>query len=262
MVLAELLDNGQLSAADIRAKTHNIREQLLKQSAHVRLGNFESIHPHDLQTLLWEYDQEFFRGAIRTTIGKTPLKFRLSRRLTSAAGQVTRRFVRAGGKKRNVEYEISVSSTILFQTFGEAARPIKASGLMCHDRLDALQRVFEHEVVHLAELLVWSDSHCTGRRFQSIARRFFGHREHTHQLVTPRERAWTKFGLKIGDRVTFQLDGKCYQGRLNRITRRATVLVENPRGLRYSNGRRYSKFYVPLAQLAPDSHGSLREPTL
>jgi len=36
---------------------------------------------------------------------------------------------------------------------------------------------------------------------------------------------------------------------VNRITKRATVLVEDERGMRYSDGKRYAKFYVPVASL-------------
>jgi len=38
-------------------------------------------------------------------------------------------------------------------------------------------------------------------------------------------------------------------GRVNRITRRATVLVENPHGALYSAGKRYRTYYVPLPML-------------
>ena len=39
------------------------------------------------------------------------------------------------------------------------------------------------------------------------------------------------------------------QGRVNRITRRATVLVPNPAGQKFSDGKRYSRYYVPLERL-------------
>jgi hypothetical protein len=47
----------------------------------------------------------------------------------------------------------------------------------------------------------------------------------------------------------FRLDGRHYEGIINRVTRRATVLVEDAQGVRYSNGKKYSKFYVPLDHL-------------
>ena len=125
------------------------------------------------------------------------------------------------------------------------------SGIECRDRLEALQRILEHELVHLIEFILWQQSSCSAARFQSVANRFFSHTEHTHQLITPRERAFAKFGLKAGSRVSFRVDGQHYVGIVNRITKRATVLVEDSRGTRYTDGKRYAKFYVPVGQLKP-----------
>jgi hypothetical protein len=107
----------------------------------------------------------------------------------------------------------------------------------------------EHEIVHLVEMLLWSHSQCSARRFQSIAKRFFGHTDYTHQLITPRERAMTEYGIRAGDRVRFRFDGKHVEGVVNRITKRATVLVEHARGELYSDGKKYQKYYVPLTLL-------------
>jgi len=147
------------------------------------------------------------------------------------------------------EYEISVSGTLLFQTFCGEERTITVSGLVCHNRLQALQRVMEHEIVHLIEMLVWTKSSCAAARFQTIASQFFRHTQHTHELITPREKAWTQFGIRAGDHVRFRFDGRHYTGIVNRITKRATVLVEDPTGQCYSDGKHYTKFYVPVRML-------------
>ncbi len=36
---------------------------------------------------------------------------------------------------------------------------------------------------------------------------------------------------------------------MNRITKRATVLVEDPDGMKFSDGLRYRTYYVPIACL-------------
>jgi len=51
-----------------------------------------------------------------------------------------------------------------------------------------------------------------------------------------------KFDLRVGDAVTFEHAGRPMRGTLNRVNRRATVLVESPTGVRYTNGKRYEKF--------------------
>jgi hypothetical protein len=116
-------------------------------------------------------------------------------------------------------------------------------------RLEAAQRVFEHELIHLAEMLVFGRSSCAAEPFRELAWGWFGHTETKHDLVTQQERARAKFDVRVGDRVTFTFEGTPYTGVVNRITRRATVLVEDARGQAYSDGKRYLKFYIPLTML-------------
>ena len=82
-----------------------------------------------------------------------------------------------------------------------------------------------------------------------MSRNIFGHGASTHELVTPVERALAKFDLRVGDTVGFEFEGRPMRGMLNRVNRRATVLVESPSGRRYTNGKRYEKFYIPLGML-------------
>lgn len=247
------INRKRLTPADIAAKTSVIYESTLRISRHLKTGNFDSIHQTDLEFLFDCYDEQFFDGGLRELLCDTPLSFRLSKRMTQAAGKATRWQERGRGKKNNAatKYEIAISTTLLFQTFHDVQRPIVMSGIECHDRLEALQRVLEHETVHLIEFLLWQNSSCSAKRFQSIANRFFCHTEHTHQLITPRERAQRKFGIRAGSRVSFRLDGQHYVGMVNRITKRATVLVEDRKGARYTDGKRYAKYYVPVGLLDP-----------
>ena len=104
-------------------------------------------------------------------------------------------------------------------------------------------------MVHLIEQLCWQTSNCAAPRFQDIARRHFLHRAHTHKLITRRERA-AQSGIRVGSRVTFLFEGRPLTGRVNRLTKRATVLVEDPEGERFSDGRRYRKYYVPIVHLS------------
>jgi hypothetical protein len=173
--------------------------------------------------------------------------------MTSAGGKTVRMTqIDRQNNSRSTRFEIVLSATLLFQTFGDLHRPVKVTGLPCSNRLEAMQRILEHEMIHLAEMLVWNQSCCAEQRFQSIAWRFFGHTQHQHDLITQQERAKQKFHLRVGSRVRFRVDGKMYRGIVNRITRRATVLVADPNGQQFSDGNRYRKFYVPLSHLALD----------
>ncbi|MDG3007904.1 SprT-like family protein [Paludisphaera mucosa] len=241
--------------AEVRERSRRIYEALIDESPQIRAGNFSRLAVDDLERLFRLYDAGFFRGFLSEMLQEDrayPMAFRLSRRLTRAAGQtirLVRRIRRGGVVVEQPEYEISVSTTLLFNTFQDVDREVVVGGLACSDRLEALQRIFEHELLHLAEFLGWGRSSCSAENFHALSRRIFAHEGVRHDLVTPREQAASAFGVRVGDAVEFDMEGSRLRGRVNRITRRATVLVEHPSGALFTDGRRYQTFYVPLALL-------------
>jgi hypothetical protein len=245
--LLELVESTILDAIELSARMSQIHAVVLSESKYIDVPNFSQVHPTDLRLMFAQYDNLFFDGQVKKTLGSSSLDFGLSKRMTSAGGKTVYHTERKSGQRR---YEISVSTTVLFECFdGDDHRPITASGILCRDRLDALQRIMEHELVHLIEILLWGKSSCSQSRFQSITRRFFGHTENRHNLITPKEKALVKFGIKPGMLVRFRFDGNENEGIVNRVNQRATVLVEDRRGQRYSDGKRYAKFYVPVQLL-------------
>lgn len=224
-----------------------IIDSVIATSPHLNQGNFDRIHPDDLELLFELYDEYFFDNLLRKSLPSRLLTFRLSRRMTSVGGTTTRWSGTPG--VRPPRFEIAVSTTLLFQSFVDPERKITVTGIECDHRLDALMRIFEHEMVHLLELFLWEDSSCSLHRFQTIANQNFGHTDHRHDLLTPAEAASTQFGVRSGVKVAFNFEGRRLQGIVNRVTKRATVLVPDSKGQRYSDGQRYSKFYIPVSQL-------------
>ena len=242
--LADTVLSFHLPEEAIQQRVHKIHQTVLTRSRYIRAANYTVIHPEDLELLFAAYDESFFAGLCRRALDGRKLRFRLSPRMTKAGG-TTARFVTAAGE---TFYEITVASSMLFEGFGKEDRQITVCGLECENRLEALQRIFEHEIVHLIEQLCWQTSKCAAPRFQDIARRHFLHRAHTHRLITRRERA-AQSGIRVGSRVTFLFEGRPLTGRVNRLTKRATVLVEDAEGERFSDGRRYRRYYVPIVHL-------------
>ena len=228
----------------IRAWTAEIGRELLATSGWIDEPNFTAVHPTDLEILFRAYDRCFLEGFLHERLGEGALSFRLSTRMTRAAGKTSYR----PGTHGNSRYEIAISTEMLFHGFDEDEAPIDIAGLPCANRLEALQRVFEHELVHLVEFLDTGTSNCKARRFQELAHRLFRHRHHTHTLVTRRARA-AKQGFHIGSLVSFIYRGRYREGRIDRITKRATVFVEDPEGRWHADGRSYTKYYVPLDEL-------------
>ena len=242
--LTRVLLTTEPDAPLIRRWTRDIGRRLLRASPYACEPNFTRLHPNDLSFLFSAYDERFLDGLCRKVVGPEGVMFRLSSRMSRAGGKTT--LLRdPDGVSR---FEIAVATSILFDGFSDGDPEVSVGGLACRHRLDALQRLFEHELVHLAEWLCWDESHCGRKRFQDIAARLFLHRAHTHQLITRSERA-AALGIGVGTHVTFRYRGKRLQGRVNRVTKRATVLVEDPVGPRWSDGRRYVRYYVSLGGL-------------
>ena len=229
-----------------------IGNKILNASKAMETRNFQRIAKQDLERMAEAYDQQFFGGLCLPLARSFGLSFRLSSRMTRAGGKTTRTVFRGTrSKPSHTHYEIALSTSLLFQSFRKKGDTIRVCGYECDDRLTAMQRIVEHEMIHLCEMLAWIQSDCSAGRFQSIARNMFGHTEHRHELITQQERAATEFNIRAGARVAFPFEGTVLQGVVNRITRRATILVEDLRGTRYSNGKRYLKYYVPIHQLRP-----------
>ena len=236
--------------SEVDAHCRSIYLQVLGGSDAIETGNFQAVSISDLKSLFTLYDRLFFGNLLADSIQQdgASLTFRLSPRMTSAGGTTERLRPRSGSVRRD-SYTITVSTVLLFQSFRESGRRICVGGLECKDRLEALQRVFEHELLHLTEFLVWDSSSCSRANFHHLSQRIFGHAGVKHELVTPREVAATQFGIRTGDRVTFVFEGVQRTGIVNRITKRATVLVEDQNGRLFSNGTKYATFYVPISLL-------------
>ena len=185
-----------------------------------------------------------------------PLTFRLSRRLVSPAGQTIRWVRRPSGQKRpavKVEYEITISVTLLFNTFQEVDRPVTVGGLVCRDRVEALQRIFEHELLHLAEFLAWGRSNCRADNFHRLSRRIFAHEGAFHDLITPRSRR--------GQPTTSGSATACFSRSTAPSTQAAsTASPAAPpswskirAGSLFDDGKHYLTFYVPLPLLRKES---------
>lgn len=252
--LLALIQETQHDPAALDRMFRQVHETVLRQSAYLDdSSNFTRIGTNDLVRMFDLYDGLLLNGLVRTTVESqgSKLEFALSRRLTRSGGQTKRTRPSKSKAFAAARYEIAVSVPVLFATFSEVDRPIRACGRLCYNRLEALQRIMEHEMLHLAEMLCWDRSNCSAKRFKGLALNIFGHTESHHQMITPQERAIVHFGVKPGARVMFDWEGRRLFGVVNSIRRRVTVLVPSPTGIPYSDGRRYEKFYVPVERLKP-----------
>jgi hypothetical protein len=234
------------SLSSIEKKRKDIHKKMIERSEFIDEGNFNSIAPADIEMMFQLYD-EIFLGNYFNDKHPDRIMFKLSRRMT-----------RSGGKteyhpNRDI-YSITLSSTLLFKSFNGESRDIALCGIGCKDRLEAAMVIMEHEIIHLIEYVLFGETNCSSRRYLSLGSRIFGHTDVRHQLVTGIEVANKDYNLKVGDRVSFEFQGKIKKGVISRITKRATVMVEDPNGYyKDLSGKNYTKFYIPLGQLMKTS---------
>lgn len=88
------IESASTPGEQIAAKTADIYAAMLRESKHLDAGNFNAIHPDDLERMFRLYDEAFFEGQCKALLGETPLDFRLSKRMTRAAGKTSRFFDR------------------------------------------------------------------------------------------------------------------------------------------------------------------------
>ncbi len=242
-VLSQTFDSSQIDRWQ-----SEIHSQTVQLSRSIDKPNFSRVGRDDLVRMIRMYDDRFFGGRVLPMAKAEGLSFGLSSRMTKVAGKLVTNYPNGDYNGRR-QFELILSSSLLFQTFEESDRSVEVTGRPCRDRLEAMQRVAEHEFVHLIEMLIWNAGTCSQSRFQSIAKRYFKHTDYRHDLITQRERALMKFNIRVGDTVQFLHDGHTLTGRVNRITRRATILVQSRKGELFSDGTRYQRYYVPLDKL-------------
>jgi hypothetical protein len=232
----------------IKQKRLQIREQLFALSNNIKNGNIEVISEKDLKILFGLYDtiflEEYFKDSFKGSI-----KFALSHQMTKSAGITKTPRDIASISPEKQQFEIKVSLDFLFD-FYKSKREKFVGGIIASDPLDVLMLVLEHEICHVIEFHIFKFSSCKKARFKTIINNIFGHKESYHKLATNSELIYINFGLKPNDKITFEYEGKVLKGIIYRINKRATILVEDKKGL-FKNlfGKSFSKYYIPVDSL-------------
>jgi hypothetical protein len=235
-----------LSAVTIRARRLAVRDRAREASPRFQTARLEVLGDSDLYLLFSAYDDLFFRNHLSRllTATRSHLHFEVSTRMSSAGANISQH----GSGNTHRVYRVAVSAPVLAASFRTPGQAFLVNGVQCTDRLEALQLVLEHELVHLYELLTTGRS-AHGPTFRRTAWDLFEHTDFRHALMTPRTHVATALDLRLGDRVSFPFAGRKLVGTLNRVTSRATVLVPDRGGVKYTDGQHYRKFYVPVNAL-------------
>ena len=227
-----------LEQHDILQKRAAILSKLIAADAGFCSIPVSGVSQATLDLMLALYDALFFAGNLKTM----QIQVTLSSRMTSSAGKFV--YVR-GAFGRIKQAEIRMSSDFLYRLENG---PFELNGLCVSTPQEAFLLVFEHELCHAAETLIFG---ATGHssRFLSLAGGLFGHTATRHKLPTRRTEA-AQSGLRIGSSVSFYYKDQELSGTLTYLGKTATVMVPSPRGAyRDRSGTRYTKYRVSPALL-------------
>lgn len=229
----------------INNKRAIIKESLFQKSININNENFEKISEKDLYIIYNLYDEIFLKSWFKENF-KGKIVFKLSKQLTRAAGNTTTKKNIAEIAPENIEFEVKMSLNHL-NNFNKIDRSKYVGGIEANGLLDSLMLVFEHELCHVIEFLVCKKSSCKKKPFKDLIFNLFGQTETSHKLVSDNEVNAQEFGLKPGDKVKFQYEGKSLHGFIQRINKRATVMCPDKRGNYIDKlGEKYKKFYATL----------------
>lgn len=247
-MIGESIKDLKYNAEEIIIKRNVIRNKFIGKSENVKTGNIQCMANEDLRLLFNLYDEEFFHNYFKENL-KEDITFSLSTRMTSAAGKTiySRKMKLLQESERT--YEIRMGIKFFFQYY-KVDREKIVSGINTKDSLEAFQIVFEHELCHLMEFHLYSQSSCKKLRFKTMVYRIFAHTEVHHQLPSQQEIMSKIHGLVIGQKVCFVNENKKYSGFIYKINKRATVMVKDKKGsYKDVEGNTYSKWYVNFGQL-------------
>lgn len=182
--------------------------------------NNNYLSPNQIKSMVQMYDAVFFGGLIESSLKRTHTYYKFD--LSSA-----KTYAGAYKNKGNAQI-ISISWPMFKKLFPSGSETYTSNGIVCRDRLEALQITLEHELIHMLVRLsqhlpekiqkydkVYS-SH--GQLFKDLVHAYFGHTGVTHGFHVPNENRKTKVHFKVSDRVQFHdAKGNVSQGKVVKL---------------------------------------------
>lgn len=236
----------KLSNDEVEARRREISAIFMRDSEKAKTEKITALTSEDLSLLFRLYNDSFLEHWFDHNY-KGKIKFSVSRQLTRSAGltRCPKKIDTLRPEDVLIEIKIGID---FFLNYGKLEGGNMVGGLETQNSLEALLLVFEHELCHVIEFIAYGRSSCKGKRFKTLAANIFGHKESCHKLPTHRQIAFNTLGLRIGDNISFTFEGRKLTGILYGINKRATVMVRDNKGLLADRqGKRYTKYYVPLS---------------
>lgn len=201
---------------DYESRRKIISDTIFQEASYGTQGSkyplLDNKYKETLNQMFQLYDYYFFSNLISFGLkkGNGKIDFDFSSRLTSTGGTCRRDGI--------CTYNIKLSSDRLNNIKPENISAIKINGIQPKDRVDGLQLIFEHELIHAVLSIFKDDLSGHNNLFKTIVLNLFGHTKITHGITDRvlsashtsgnlgsniKKEKLTKSDLHIGDRVYF-----------------------------------------------------------
>lgn len=139
-----------------------------------------TLFPNLLDNMYKLYDYYFFSNLISNSLAKVggSAIFKFTDRMTSTGGSC--------GIVGRCTYEMKISSDRLNKLTPENISNVHANGITPINKIEALQLIFEHELVHMILQMFSIAKEMHGPFFQKIALNLFGHTDFRHGITDSR----------------------------------------------------------------------------
>jgi hypothetical protein len=196
----------------------------------VSTAHFTSLTPKMLEHLFKLYDRYFFNRKISKLIDgdkRCSLKFIVNKKdkKTTTAGIAEMEW-----DNRSCNMVMKFPQSLYLKIFNKDINErYRVNGVMCSDRLQCLQYVFEHELTHLLMYMYeWYNKveiPVHGDEYKSLVKKLFGHTKIKHSLLAGDARLELKDSeIKLGKRVSFKQDTKLLKGEIVELKGDKTIV--------------------------------------
>ena len=159
------------------------------------------------------YDYYYFGNMIQYALNKTEgqIKFEFSDKMTSTGGTCSRTGI--------CIYKIKISRKKLDEINTTNVNDMAVNGIIPRDKVDALQLIFEHELIHAVLSIFVNEISGHGQLFKDIARNLFGHTKTTHTIGTKNKQTaiFNKSNLKVGQQIAFMMKKEKIYGNILKL---------------------------------------------
>lgn len=212
---------------EIDKKRIHIQECIIKSGVTPDLKG-EEINLSELKDL---YDKYFFSNRIQKQLEQT----------NSTLNFVFSQHTKTGGScsKRGSDYVIKIPIVLFQNLFRNGEKNLLVNGISCTTKLECLQIVFEHELIHLFMFLYYDDHKSSygqsrdtftshGELFRSITYMYFSHTDYKHSLFSGEASdKIKKEDITLGARIKYQSKGNEYYGKVSKINPKRAKIVHD-----------------------------------